>query len=124
MNTTPHTAAVKPTLKDSLWSWPTQVCNLSTILTLRCPVRVEPVVVMGGAIGGDRHRTDPERRGSGGEDGAQIDVGGRPFRAAAEPLRDFRTYFIAVATNAYATMHYNITMVDTCRRTDGGDYVL
>src|SRR5512146_3539477 len=73
-------------------------------------MREEPVLVMRRAEGRDRDVANAEIHGASGEDGSQVHEALASLSGATvELLRDVITYFIAVAANTYATMHYDVS---------------
>lgn len=73
----------------------------------------ESVVVMDRTPVGGRDLADAERPRLGAQALTQVD-GPRRRQVASESERfqDFRTYFITVTANAYATMHYRVRWID------------
>ena len=69
-------------------------------------MREKALALLRAAPRGDRNVTNAEPLGLLGEDAAQIEM--RRF-GPPEAIGDFRTYFITLAANTYATMHYDVT---------------
>src|SRR5258708_31672411 len=97
----------------------TEIRDQAPAATARCPVRREARVVRR-AKGRDAHLLHAQRLGLRREHRANNDMRLAADRRAAQGLRHFRTYFIAQATNRYATMHYNIRDMRTALLDQGG----
>src|SRR6266566_6186280 len=74
----------------------------------RRAVREEVLAVVGAAPGGDGDLSEAECLGLPRQRSPEVHVPGPCLGASRKPTEHFRTYFIALTTNAYSTMHYDI----------------
>src|SRR3989449_1565915 len=83
----------------------TDVGHHPSIPPARRPVREKAVAILGTAPGGHRDVLDAELARLLGQDRAEIE---HDRTGQSEPDCNLRTHFIAVTTNTYAAMHYNV----------------
>src|SRR6266516_2439951 len=104
-STHPHAAT---TMAAALRAWPAKIGDHPSVASARGAMREEAVAVVRATGRRDRHLFDAQVPGLAREERTQVEVDRRGAFGEAKARRDFRTYFIARATNAYSTMHYNI----------------
>src|SRR6266566_5203087 len=72
-------------------------------------VREEVLAVVRAAPGGDGDLSEAESLALPRQRGPEVHLPGPCLGASREPTEHFRAYFITLTTNAYSTMHYDIT---------------
>src|SRR3989442_665451 len=88
--------------------WQPCVGDHAPVAPTRGAVREEVLAVVRAAPGGDGDLSEAEGLGLPRQRGPEVHVSGPGLGASREPTEHFRTYFIALTTNAYSTMHYDI----------------
>src|SRR5712692_3961655 len=85
-----------------------RVRDHAPVATARGPVREEVLAVVRAAPGLDGDLSEAERLPLPRQRRPEVHRPGPCLGASREPTEHFRTYFIALTTNAYSTMHYDI----------------